>query len=688
MDSSSLLRASAPAATTTSTSALDKAMSFLNKYKQGSGNVGTTGTASTTAMSAARRSSGAAAVTSLHSEDEDDEIDISLSSEGNTGNIVAGAKLRRTTEERPDNNGTSHDEDDMPVRDERVREVKSNAATGCIPASRSLTGVRSSARFPTAKELGIIGLSGDEELVGPKAAVSPMGWQKGHANRTSATDNAWHFNNTDNNDDTSNNRPALETARMSSLCLAVSIPGSPHSAGLRNEGLRHTDDVNEVSTIASVESEAILPLDKSRDSSQSGKRDVKGRRPRKFLSEHGGESCEEVNVEGSSSMLSPGFYHSDNSKQGGQGNVVGGSLSDRHLGHVCKGGALDNILSFKNLVAVAGHGTKPAPRSESSNVAEGGCGDAGDNGSEEDDAEEGEDHDDDDYGDDDFEELEATIESKDKELVPTKIVSNQSIQGRHEVPSGSMPYAGFVPSSVVEVGVSQECDGEETELRQGTGSYGELSQSVNSTKPIALPLDAADGNWTAGASRDPRQVWNENYIARKFDSPQVVHCGTSPAQDDALKSRKHDDDSDEKGGSGLDRIALGRADRPGGIKEAWNEKSDNELRKHKANSNCGTKGEATDNVADGNGRHYTQHHSNDEGDPDMGTAASSCATAVSRGRVQIDRSTELISQKPPPGPEGVKRVVRGETVAEVEYAYDLERGVDLRSFGTQVSKRW
>ncbi|CAN0064421.1 unnamed protein product, partial [Hapterophycus canaliculatus] len=188
------LRASAPAAPT---SALDKAMSFLKKYSSNAS------PNKSTAERTFQKSSDA-----LISTFNEEELDLSLSSGSDAGEWKPARKAHT---------------------DWRASRGKLTLEPQEATKSRALTGMRTSARFSTAKELGI---SGPEELGVPKAAVSPLGLMKSSTNRSS--DGAQQAN-----------EYSPPESRLSGLRLAVNIPGesSPHPSLIRPRSSSEVDSI-------------------------------------------------------------------------------------------------------------------------------------------------------------------------------------------------------------------------------------------------------------------------------------------------------------------------------------------------------------------------------------------------------------------------------------------------------------
>ncbi|CAM9159399.1 unnamed protein product, partial [Scytosiphon promiscuus] len=272
VDSKEPLRASAPAAPT---SALDKAMNFLNKYSS------STAPNKTGAERTFRQSSGAPIPTF-----NEDELDLSLSSDSDAGDWKPARKALTGRKVSPDK-----------LTPEPRGETK----------SRALTGMRTSARFSTAKELGI---SEKGELSMPKAAVSPLGLMKSSTNRI--TEGA-KPNEADGN--------SPSESHLSGLRLAVDILGNSSP----NTDLLQSGSASDVDSIVSALVETVV------DEIQGGAEGFEnGARP------------------------SPTFQQDSESARTSKQDDR--EARDKELARApVDRGSLGNVASFHDLAAISGH---------------------------------------------------------------------------------------------------------------------------------------------------------------------------------------------------------------------------------------------------------------------------------------------------------------------------------------------
>lgn len=356
------LRASAPAG---ATSALDKAMSFLNKYKQGASNAATaTGTKSS------RKSLDVANATF-----DEDEIDMSLSSDSDRAGRNPGRAAASTLKASQNEPGLE------PTATERDFYSK----------SLTLSGMRSSRRFGTAKELGISGSGG---LNGPKAAVSPVGINGRPTNRGEGGER--------------HQADACSPSehQSSGLHLVVNIPGesSTYGSPVRRESESDIESVG--STVAEALEEQSLGGDEVSDAEP-------------WVGSLNSELAvsSEVDAEGSAGLVSPVFEHQsgqarnlNKGRRGANGRRVARSPPDR--------GALGKVMSVDNLSSVSRPQTSPNPRYRGTNAEDASRGESSEiiggsyategahRGDDDDDDEE-----EDDYGDDEFEDQDVLMES-------------------------------------------------------------------------------------------------------------------------------------------------------------------------------------------------------------------------------------------------------------------------------------
>ncbi|CAM9743420.1 unnamed protein product [Ectocarpus fasciculatus] len=564
------LRASAPAGPT---SALDKAMSFLNKYKQGSANGAQTTTAAT-GVGTFRKSANARSTTF-----DQDEMDLSLSSDSDT----AGGPSRRKTPSRL-----------KPTRDKPS-----------LAPQESMVKVRSLAGLSTTKELEANDLG---DLGRPKAAISPVGLQRHSSASRSAADARFQAD-----------AYSPSEGRTSSLRLAVTIPGesSPLSSLVR-----HGSD-SDVESIRSAVAEVL--------EDQSG---------------------EEEEEEGSPDLQSPTF---EKTKDNGMVE------SDSGLTRSPPGrGALGSIMSFDDLATVSGQRISPDLDDKGDDTSNGGVNrkqSAGNRGSYAAEDEE----EDDDYGDDDFEDLDLLMDSnggisdaqqvlnKTTSIEVARISSQQPISGHGTSPASPT-------EEMVKTSPNDEC--------QVAGATAECRRFLATGETVGDPLN--------GAPEPPREAWSvpaaKTDVAKTL--PTMAESGTSPDtdwKDDGVMSESN-------------TRAKERA--PSGAMEAWGER----LGSGPSATVSDTKYLGTAATKDDGMLPCVSNTSRCREDiiaaRGKGEARTSIDSISKRG-ILIDRSTELHDATRPPGMK-VKVVVRTEAVASVEYAHDPERGLDLRSCGTQI----
>lgn len=608
------LRASAPAAPA---SALDKAMSFLNKYcsNPASNKMGTERTFG--------KSSDAP-----NSTFNEDELDLSLSSDSDAGDWKPARKAST---------------DWKASRDQVTPEPQQDGK------SRALTEMRTSARFSTAKDLGI---SGPGELGMPKAAVSPVGLIQISANRESEGAQPYQADGY-----------SPPENRLSGLRLAVNIPGdsSPHTSLIR------PGSDSDVDCISSPLGEGVE--DKTRVRAEGFQDRSK---PGSCVSEIAGST--EISPVRNSSFASPTFQqHSESARTSRQD---GTGASDRGFArHAVDHGSLGNIVSFDNLAAVSGReifsnandgravATEVPLGGKESNIENNGSHTAEDVAGEEE-------EDDDDYGEDDFEDQDVLMESN------SEAPDGEQASGKTTLGRGSDETAG---SSCFHEVVSQRS------VPVPRGSPAPVEASPEDRKQREAEESAADSRagrqeMSTGAVHrigesetpaEPREAWSVTAANEEKArlGPIAIDSGTSP------ESRMNADaewkDSVSPGNS---PSIHGRA--PSAVKEAW--------------------GHASASSPSGNGRRdccaaqtlrsNSARCPNQGGDAACGTGSREASIgSVSRRGILMDRSTEAKNRTRSPGAK-VTVVVRTEAVSSVEYAHDPERELDLRSCGTQV--RW
>lgn len=608
------LRASAPAATS---SALDKAMSFLNKYS-----TPPTG-AATKGINVATRLSGTANTDS----DDEDEMDISLSSE----DMDTGQTFPRKVQSRLKASG-GPDELGKPFGQHQV--------------SRSLTGVRSSARFATAKELGVSGLGA---LAGPKASVSPLGLQNQHVN---TVDTAGSRFETDKHSQ-------LEDGRVSGLLLSVNIPGgSPDSAAVKHE---RGSDGEVASSVESIHSAVAGTLEEIRQEAQaveSGQRQLGSACP-----ELG--SSREFDDEGSSGPISPTFEP--------EGAILkralphdkahSSTMNDNDRGFVHT--ALRKVISGEHLAAVSGQHAEPTlSRRDGQTINydySGGREDAS-VGYRVRNVDEMED-DEDDYEDDCFEEVDGNTES---EVTPPAAGRNgANLAGvvlRRSASCEADPATGWSG------GGSNICSSDE-------GQHG-VQRHTPMTSSVPEPLvDNSVHSGEYAMNRKPRQVWNNLAPPGKSRVPETTESGTSPVPQ-SMPGTPASHDNGRGTSPGSNPIPSGKALLD--IKQAWDGRSASGSQVDDSNSAAAAASTPTEYMNGGGVARYPP-----QGADEFRREMPAAVDGVSKKGVLIDRSAERRSPDPPPGTD-IKVVRRAETVASVEYTHDPERGLTLRSCGTQV----
>lgn len=619
IDSKSSLRASAPAA---STSALDKAMSFLDKYKQGN-------------SSAAPRRSMDVPSASF----DEDELEISLSSDSD-------APARKPARKSPSRLKASRDK---PV-------LKPKTATEATPkgdpAGRSLklTGMPSSARFATAKELGI-------SLEGPKSAVSPLGLQKQNSTKNSVEGARPH-------DDVH----LLPEAQSPGLRLAINIPGeSSTHASLVRQG-----SDSEVESVSSAVAEAL-------EEHIRGKEDELENESRLGSLSSELASDFDVDVGGTSGLVSPTPEQQDSRETGNTGFAR--VAPDRT--------SLGKIMSFDELATVSGQQISSVPESREENGVDGGrdgrednAGDHAKYAAAEMATEDEDDDSEDDYGDDDFEDQDVLMESNgEKSREQLALSETSSTMGGattscfEKVPS-QQPISphGTTPASTTTVtGNVSSTDTKPYPVSGPTGSR--VSQ------PLA-PVDGVVNNREDDTPQRPREAWSvpavEKEETRSF--PVTSYSGMSPKSCMNPAKDWKDDPAPEN-----NQITDGRAS--SGAREAWGMRSASGLAQGDRNNAPVTSGEeagcGVDRPHIPNAGQCQDRENKAQRVAGKGKA---CVGIVSKGGLLIDRSTEVRNPIRPPDSE-VKMVVRAEAMASVEYAHDPESGLDLRSCGTQVRQQ-
>lgn len=353
------LRASAPAAPT---SALDKAMSFLNKYKKG-----TNSAATTTAANTSRKSLDVGNRTF-----DEDEIDMSFSSDSE----AAG---RNPTRKAPPRLKADRDE---PGLEPRAGTAAASNEKDFTSRSLTLSGMRPFGRFDTAKDLGISGSGG---LDGPKAAVSPLGIQ--------------------NKRPTNSSEGGPSDPQSPGLHLVVNIPGESSTYG----NLAKHGSASDIESVGSAVAEALA------EQSPGGGEVFEGDPWLGSLDSELAVSSE-VEAGGSSSLVSPTLEQQSGSARNLNQDSRGLSSSGLARSPPDRS-ALGKVLSIDGLAIVPRSQTSPNPR-EGIKAEDGSGGEHSERSRHSyaaEGAEAGDDDDDDDeeddYGDDDFEDQDVLMES-------------------------------------------------------------------------------------------------------------------------------------------------------------------------------------------------------------------------------------------------------------------------------------
>eukprot|EP00903_Cladosiphon_okamuranus_P008131 g7831.t1 len=396
-DTKDPLRASAPAGPT---SALDKAMSFLNKYKQGASNVDKAKGAITS------RKNLDVANTTI----DEDQMDVSLSSDSDAVGRTSG---RKATSRLKASRGE-------PGLEPRAAAAGTGRDLGTRPLT--LSDVRSSGRFGTAKELGI---SESVGLDGPKAAVSPVNIQHNRSMNNSEGGMRYHAEGVSRSE-----------YQSSGVRLVVNIPGD---SSIYDSPAKHESESN-IESVGSAVAE-VLEMQSPKGEEVSEAEPWLG----SLNSDLG--VCSETDPGGCSGLYSPNLEQQhgsarnlDQDSRGACGRGFARSPPDRSaLGKVMSVNDLAKALSppqaspnerDRGINAADGSGSEGSGRIRGSYAAEGA---------------ETEDYDDeeDDYSDDDFEDQDVLMEST-GETAP--ITEGQD--------TNSAPTAG-PPSHVSRVGQSR-----------------------------------------------------------------------------------------------------------------------------------------------------------------------------------------------------------------------------------------
>lgn len=414
--------------------------------------------------------------------------------------------------------------------------------------------------------------------------------------------------------------------RTSNLRLAVTIPGdSSPLSGLVRQG--SDSDVESIRSAVAEE-----------------------------LEDQTGEEEEEFT---SPDSRSPTFEHQSGSgkKTEDNGMVESGSgFARSHPGR----GALGSIMSFDDLAKFSGQRISPDLDDIGDNTSNDGVDrkqSAGNGGSYTADDEEEED---DDYGDDDFEDLDLLMDSNRGQLV---LNASTSIEDPRTSPQQPISGHGTNSASPTGVMVTSTSPNDEKQC-QVAGATAECRRYLATSETVGDPLN--------GVPEPPREAWSvpAANTDKTITLPAMVESGTSP-------------DTDGKDDGVVSESSTRAKERaPSGATEAWGERlGSGPLAKVGDTMSLGTATTKDDGMPPCVSN-ATRCREDRAAARETGQGGTNIGSVSKRG-ILIDRSTEMHDAIRPSGME-VKVLVRTEAVASVEYAHDPERGLDLRSCGTQV----
>ena len=633
MDSKAPLRASAPAAPT---SALDKAMSFLNKYKEGGSS--TPRTSAAEGVDTFRRSGAANTIR------DEDEMDMSLSSDSD--------KYLKTTRKSPSRLTASRDNR---VPEHYGEDMAATRAGGGV--SRSLTGARSSAQFATARELGILDSGG---LEGPKAAVSPAGLDKPKPPRGSKGNSLYSQAGV---------YPPPSDGRLTGIRASAATISAPLNAGATRQSYESEGEVD--SSIDSVSSMVTAGVEEIR-----GEARAKEKEPTRIgsFSDIGGSY-------GSNAQQRSGF-NGYNIEQ--QPALRPGRKKDGLCSPIGEASDVESGISWEGSTGTPRRTApldefdlestdKATPRAGS--VADGlGAGSNREKSASSHDAEERESEEDeeDDYGDDDFEDVDPLPESDSDDTgnQSLKFVASQGRGRSKESEEPALPQTDSHALQRLQVrGTKKSLSDDDTEHHEP-----EPATIVSCTgAPREEEFARTRGH---GTLQEPRQAWGDPPAGSKPGLHDTSDFGTSP---ESGAYGNTEDICEIAPGS-----EVGSRGRRLGVAEKWDQGPlggcwmKDASGAHDSDPAIGMR----DGVA-------PSHSGNKIPDETQKISAENRKTGdtgigcVSRSGVLIDRSTEVHDSGRPPGME-VKTISRSSGVASVEYAHDKDTGVDLRSYGTQV----
>lgn len=622
------VQASSPA----TTSALDKAMGFLNKYKKSDvRSLQKTATATSSALSR----SGTAID---HS--DGDVVDISSSSSGDEAARFLGE--RKQILEHEDAPRARAGKDKMPI-------------DGDVTDHSPPTSVRSALCFPPAEELDT---AISRPLDGRQVAASLFGLQLA-SNLLTA--------------DTSHGTMGSPAKKIdaSTVGSTVNRPGSPRP-GIGSE---RRPDVEQASSNASVTSEIFEQSEKALEHDEGVSQS----------SNVSFDECSSSNLLLEDSLLlsrrTTGDSAIENRKSGDTGRYENhkrvGERSDQTHDHEQPQLAQDVNLSFRSLVEHTAERLASLPPPEGAESADEASKDT-ESGEVQPKTEllqpdnDDEDEDDDDYSDDEFEDLEGAPDYQEKDTGTTSwdVVQKPIEQHGENAPDSVRP-AGMRLAAGKPLG--QRDEGSRPNFTNQQKSPRNTSTFGKSIAPAYHPLKAQ--------GREIRQAWSETSSEREPTMVQTTNSATCPTKN--LDSPTHTcTTANAIQDLPFDCHSSNHGHKRCGVAQAWGEGSPFTANKHEDDT-CGpTERENLGNTVSGNVDTQIPRRSSKE------NIRSSKVMVKDENRnaicrVPIDRSEEVKCPERPLESD-VRVMTRAETVATIEYACDPERGIEFRSFGTQV----
>lgn len=631
MDSKAPLRASAPAAPT---SALDKAMSFLNKYKEG----GSSTPRSSTAEGANVYRRSGAAKTFL----DEDEMDMSLSSDSDKYLKTTRRAKSRLTPSR-----------DTPAAEHGGGMAVAHEGGG---VSRSLTEARSSAHFATARELGMLDAGA---LGGPKAAVSPAGLERPKPSSGSKANTPYQSGGY-----------LPPDGRSAGIGASAAISASPDAVAARQSS--EYDSEGEVaSSIESVSSMVPAAVDEPRVEARETDEEQRRRVSSLEIGSGFGTNAHRSSGFLRQSVEQESKFLPDRQKSGLNSSPVG-EASDVESGYSREASTSRSSMPMDELASVSDHKVAPISKREaddpdggdtcSRELIRGGV--SASHAEAENEAEE--DGEDDDYGDDDFEELDTLLESDGGDAVspPLPLVASKGRERSEGLEEAMLPQTKSRAHQPPQI--------------RGTKMENQTPEPAAAVSSVAVsPLEEEVGrSRQLGAIQEPSQAWDDLSAELKRGLPNTTDFGTSPESD---ADGNTEDISEIAPGKNVDtrkpRLGVEERQTRRSLDGCWVDVAGGA---HDSERTKGTD-DGTAPLLPGKITRDETQGANVESRK-MGGAD---IDGISKRGVLIDRSTEVREPGRPPGME-VKTISRASGVASVEYAHDTERGVDLRSYGTQA----